>query len=354
MVEGALPRGDRVRRAFTLVELLVVIAIIGILVALLLPAIQAAREAARRAQCSNNLKQIGLAVQNFHDTRRGMPPFRIVDGDRTWLGLILPFMEEAQVADLWDYKLGCFYDQAYKTRTIIIPGFICPSMAHDTKIVGQIPNDGHSHPRTDPAPEAAGLPYQGSIADYKGVRGSTCDVRAPTGAVITTTPNNQWDNSNSQYVDGPMPQCDSKSVVHTTTPNTRGVVSWRPQISMKSITDGTSKTALCGEVGRGLSEADSVFNGDGHPAYPLGETKPFCQRCGLAPAPLGTVVSGNDALQYGDEGFGGMHSGIVMFAMCDGSVQQISRDVDGAVLDCMATRAGDDPYQLDKPAKSCH
>ncbi len=353
MVEGALPRGDRARRAFTLVELLVVIAIIGILVALLLPAIQAAREAARRAQCSNNVKQIGLAVQNFHDSRRGMPPFRIVDGDRTWMGLILPFIEEGQVADLWDYKLGCFYDQAYKTRTVIIPAFICPSVAHEAKIVGHNADDGHPHPHTDPAPEAAGLPYQGSISDYKGVKGSTCDVNSPLG-VIRTSPNG-WTNQNSQYVDGPIPQCDNKAVIHTTTPNTRGVSSWRPQISMKSITDGTSKTALCGEVGRGISEDDQVFNGDANPAIPLGETKPFCQRCNLPPPPLGQTMPTDDGkYAYGDEGFGGPHNGIVMFGMCDGSVQQISRDIDGAVLDCMATRAGDDPYQLDKPAKSCH
>jgi prepilin-type N-terminal cleavage/methylation domain-containing protein len=77
------------RGAFTLVELLVVIAIIGILVALLLPAIQSAREAARRTQCTNNLKQIGIAVQNYHDTRRELPPMRVWDGDRTWLALIL-------------------------------------------------------------------------------------------------------------------------------------------------------------------------------------------------------------------------------------------------------------------------
>jgi len=89
--------GMRSRRAFTLVELLVVIAIIGILVALLLPAIQAAREAARRSQCMNNLKQIGLATHGFHDSRKALPPFRVMDHQQTWLVLILPYLEETQL-----------------------------------------------------------------------------------------------------------------------------------------------------------------------------------------------------------------------------------------------------------------
>src|SRR5712672_1553891 len=106
-------------RGFTLVELLVVIAIIGILVALLLPAIQAAREAARRSQCSNNLKQIGLAALNFENSRRKLPPARIVDHQATWLVLILPHMEDTQLASQFDITKGDFFDQPYAMRTAV-------------------------------------------------------------------------------------------------------------------------------------------------------------------------------------------------------------------------------------------
>jgi len=87
-------------RAFTLVELLVVIAIIGILIALLLPAVQAAREAARRMQCTNHLKQIGLAIHNFHDSQRGLPPL-LIDGARvSFFCLIYPYIEQQALYDM--------------------------------------------------------------------------------------------------------------------------------------------------------------------------------------------------------------------------------------------------------------
>jgi prepilin-type N-terminal cleavage/methylation domain-containing protein len=87
-------------RGFTLVELLVVIAIIGILVALLLPAIQAAREAARRSQCANNLKQVGLAILNYESTRRTLPPGAFLGEGSAWSAFILPYLEEGTVFDL--------------------------------------------------------------------------------------------------------------------------------------------------------------------------------------------------------------------------------------------------------------
>lgn len=88
---------------FTLVELLVVIAIIGVLVALLLPAIQAAREAARRSQCVNNLKQLGLAMQNYHDTYKMLPKGNVSCCWGTWQMSILPFIEQAQLADMYQF-----------------------------------------------------------------------------------------------------------------------------------------------------------------------------------------------------------------------------------------------------------
>ncbi|GIW92533.1 MAG: hypothetical protein KatS3mg110_0574 [Pirellulaceae bacterium] len=100
------------RKGFTLVELLVVIAIIGILVSLLLPAVQAAREASRRMACSNNLKQLALAVHNYHDTYKVFPPGGITPGPccstpsaGTWTLFILPFLEQQTVADQYNFNL---------------------------------------------------------------------------------------------------------------------------------------------------------------------------------------------------------------------------------------------------------
>lgn len=118
---------------FTLVELLVVIAIIGVLVALLLPAVQAAREAARRSQCQNNLKQIGLAVQNYADVNRALPPTLCTSlsdfGQWSAQARILPFLEQANLQNLIDFTRRYQVQPAVpKTRVGI---YMCPSELQD-------------------------------------------------------------------------------------------------------------------------------------------------------------------------------------------------------------------------------
>lgn len=143
--QPAAARGTT-RNGFTLVELLVVIAIVGILVALLLPAVQAAREAARRLSCSNRMRQIGLALHNYHESFGRFPPDAIwVGGTRswntpprpgidqrnfTWISLILPFVEQATLHEQIDFTRPAL-PQTLTTgealRSLTLSGFVCPS-----------------------------------------------------------------------------------------------------------------------------------------------------------------------------------------------------------------------------------
>lgn len=126
-----------VRTGFTLVELLVVIAIIGILVALLLPAVQSAREAARRAQCTNHLKQLGVAMHNYHSAHASFPPGSLRDLDRGTSNFadprfspharLLPYLELQNLYDRLVWTKGWECDEHTPLRETLVPGFVCPS-----------------------------------------------------------------------------------------------------------------------------------------------------------------------------------------------------------------------------------
>ena len=207
-------------RGFTLIELLVVIAIIAILVALLLPAVQQAREAARRSACKNNLKQLGLALHNYHDTHRAFPGNEVgcvkaSDGvtNNCWegwsgLAMLLPFVEQAPLYDTLDFNH--YWDLSGVNRTgnrRVIPTFQCASE----------PGSGSKY-RTD---------------------------SGPTSYALSAGPASSWHIS-------PPP----------------GMFSRESSVKMRDITDGTSNTVAASEVimgrGRGkLAQSFRVSSGAG-------------------------------------------------------------------------------------------
>ncbi len=308
---GSIGTSTRRFAAFTLVELLVVIAIIGILVALLLPAVQSAREAARRSQCINQLKQEGLAFHGYHDSRNELPPSRINDGLATWAWLVLPHMEEQPMFDLWDFTKGCFYDLPLEVRLKTVPGLVCPSQEHDSLIVKVAPGDTHSHSQAE---------YEGVLTDYAPATISTC-------VSLTSSSTENAKRADGAIVPADFPRKNGNFP--------RSLQNYWSRTAFKKVVDGTSKTLMLGHVSKKTAESRHAFGGDVEPGIRAGELAPFSQ--------------GPD-----EHGFGGPHPGVVLFTMVDGSVQTIELGIDPAVVDRMVTRAGDDIYQLDQPASgSC-
>ncbi len=229
LICGRVPRGSREARGFTLVELLVVIAIIGTLVGLLLPAVQAARESARRSLCQNNLKQIGVALHNYHDAKKTFPK-GVAGSDITatsprtrypWTFEILPFLEEKAV---------------YLSRnTGIAPCYQPNANMGNWTSPGALPIKGYQCPSDPTPPTTPGLSGNHSRGNYLGF----------------VTPYAAW--TISKYY--------SKSDAYAAWHKLHFFMCDRAQ-GIKDITDGTSRTLAVGEYIKGLSSFASDYRGN--------------------------------------------------------------------------------------------
>jgi len=317
------------RGGFTLVELLVVIAIIGVLVALLLPAVQSAREAARRMQCSNNLRQLGLALQNYHDVNNWFPiNYRpVIGGTYSWMQAILPFIEQANLYN----QLTLGGKVALANNTLVantaIKTYRCPSD-------GLTPN-GLLGPTTY-APNGA--------SDGGGTKGAT-NYKANAGAywiwTIVNTNNMRWPhNVAPNGPPGPGPNsllfCDglmcsnSYSNADSGTSPGMGVVT-RNTTRMQTITDGTSNSFAVGEAVPAWSVWSWWYNQNAAVAT-----------CGI---PL-NYRRGIDKLeQYATSwqrnySFYSLHPAGGNFTMCDASVRFVSDNIDTITYRALATVEG--------------
>lgn len=288
------------RRGFTLVELLVVIAIIGVLVALLLPAVQAAREAARRMSCSNNLKQLGLAYHNFHDVNNQLPPAAIGDQYASHFVMILPYMEATNLYnrfDLTQVMTTGNNNTLLMSNDAIVKGFLCPSI------------------RTN------GMTELGPATDY----------------VITGNLNNSNDCDRLDY-----DRDNHYSML---------VYSVDPQPSVKSrtgfasVTDGLSNTTLLGEKHLPAVALGKPANqGDGSYAFWHVSDWKTWMIIRNSKFPLGKGPADNT----GDfrKKLGSWHPGICQFLIGDGSVRGISNTVDTETLLHLADRRDGRVFQL--------
>ncbi len=312
------------RRAvgFTLVELLVVIAIIGVLVSLLLPAVQSAREAARRSSCLNNLKQVGLAILNYESARGTLPYGTNQNGQRDpaltgrnisafgfgWSASILPYIESGNAFDQIniDGELGSTRDNL--GAGTLITAYVCPSRPDETDHWAECCSGFNLGP------------------------GPTDDIRITSYAGV------------SDSVDGFFGTAQPVS-------NGDGVLFNAHAVALSEITDGTSSTLMVGEVTGGPGK---------HPSQGFAWISHMwagwnCQDTADGLNPFGSVPGGRDTSldpfdgdgggnrhgEYFDEsGFSSFHVGGVHFAFADGSVHFLNEDIQQNVLCVRTTRDG--------------
>lgn len=296
---GAIGARGMKQSGFTLIELLVVIAIIAILIALLLPAVQQAREAARRTQCKNNLKQLGLAMHNYHDVSNRLPIAHMAStkygydiSGYSWMIRIMPFIDQVPFYNQWDENLAYNVGNNEDLMENRITMFNCPS---DT-----LANHYRSIPQYNYTVNV------GSTNNYKenGINGAN-------------------------YLAGPF----------TFSNSTVGIAS-----RFRDITDGLSNTMMMGEIRQGVSGTDlrgltiwglaCCMSGNVPPNSPVGDRVITCSN--TTDLPCSSATTGNQArLALRSRHTGGGHA-----LLCDGSVKFVSNNVDTVLFRALSTMAG--------------
>jgi prepilin-type N-terminal cleavage/methylation domain-containing protein len=283
------------RPGFTLIELLVVIAIISILIGMLLPAVQKAREAANRAKCMNNLKQISLAALTYENARGHLPPSRLRGEAPTWAWLILPDLEQGNLYRNWPeggQGIGYLTNPGFLDTPV--PLYFCPSR----RAPGQHTARGFSQPNGCAFPVSVG----GAVADYAACVGTTGD-----------------DGGDKYGNENPNPLA----------PRPTGAFVLIRGVRMAELADGTSHTFLFGE---------KHVPPDRYAAYPWdcntydGHNIPCSTRSAGPGFPLATATMDQRLL------FGGPHIGICQFAFADGGVRPVRTSVNEYTLGLLAHR----------------
>ena len=292
------------RKGFTLVELLVVIAIIGILIAMLLPAVQAAREAARRMQCTNNLKQLGLAAHLYADSHNNQFPIANPAVSRHGLFThLLPYLEQQAFYDQLDLD-GKTTSEPVELREVVVDAYVCPSFSE-----GAMHEDSLSF-------------RHGARTTYQGVGGSLDASSIVSGEYI--------------------PSSDFGSVPRN------GVFGWERSISLRDITDGLSGTLAFGEFVYMDSDPDALYG------RPVGCLRPWLLAGTSYPAsyvfkpiqqPINAKVNFPSVL-FNHMPMGSEHPGGCNFGTADGSVRFFNEDIEMSVYTALATINGGEVVQV--------
>jgi prepilin-type N-terminal cleavage/methylation domain-containing protein len=347
-----MPRG---KRGFTLIELLVVIATSAILIALLLPAVQAAREAARRTQCTNNMKRLALALHNYHDTNFIFPPGWQGGNQASWGMLLLPYCEFQRIDGLVNFgntmvsTVGRAPNRNVDQIILILNVFKCPSSGDPATI---------SSSRCHGTPADYGFrTTSAAVANYLGNSGTLCvDGAGPNVPNGLFTPPVSAGGSSGSANAGNVNGTSTAGVI-----DNGGVLFQDSRVKISDISDGTSNTALIaehysstcltgtGNTNCGSSNQDSCFgywaNADGCGTVgPTGSggitvASDVCFSSlygvnGNAPTPAAAYL----AVLHPTPGVGAngdissQHGAGAQIALCDGSVQYFSACVDNGVL----------------------